>query len=133
MKIIENAKALWSLFKDYRSMNEDDLSDFYQSKCDYYQNYVAISLVVGAFFSITYIFSDYLLNGTFLPTLIPRFSILIALVAFLILINYVRDSRIITFIDFALAHCIVLATMWAIYHLDLKNKNHAGQECVSGP
>ena len=120
MKIIENAKALWSLFKDYRSMNDDDLADFYQSKCDYYQNYVAISLVVGAFFSITYIFSDYLLNGTYLPTLIPRFSILIALALFLVLINFVRDSKFITFLDFALAHCIVLATMWAIYHLEIK-------------
>ncbi|MBQ9303361.1 GGDEF domain-containing protein [Butyrivibrio sp.] len=120
MKIIENAKALWNLFKDYRSMNDDDLADFYQSKCDYYQNYVAISLVVGAFFSITYIFSDYLLNGTYLPTLIPRFSILIALALFLVLINFVRDSKLITFLDFALAHCIVLATMWAIYHLEIK-------------
>ena len=120
MKIIENAKALWNLFKDYRSMNDDDLADFYQSKCDYYQNYVAISLVVGAFFSITYIFSDYLLNGTYLPTLIPRFSILIALALFLVLINFVRGSKLITFLDFALAHCIVLATMWAIYHLEIK-------------
>lgn len=120
MKIIENAKALLNLFKDYRSMNDDDLADFYQSKCDYYQNYVAISLVVGAFFSITYIFSDYLLNGTYLPTLIPRFSILIALALFLVLINFVRDSKLITFLDFALAHCIVLATMWAIYHLEIK-------------
>ncbi|MBE5838155.1 MAG: GGDEF domain-containing protein [Butyrivibrio sp.] len=120
MKIIENAKALWNLFKDYRSMNDDDLDDFYQSKCDYYQNYVAISLVVGAFVSITYIFSDYLLNGTYLPTLIPRFSILVALALFLVLINFVRDSKLITFLDFALAHCIVLATMWAIYHLEIK-------------
>ena len=120
MKIIENAKALLSLFKDYRSMNEDDLDDFYQSKCDYYQNYVAISLVVGAFFSITYIYSEYLLNGSFMPTLIPRFSILIALAIFLVLINFVKNRKITVFMDFALAHCIVLATMWSIYHLDIK-------------
>ena len=120
MKIIDNAKTLLGLFKEYRSMNDDDLADFYQSKCDYYQDYVAISLVVGAFFSITYIYSDYLLNGSFMPTLIPRFSILVALAIFFLVINFVKSRTIIVFMDFALAHCIVLATMWAIYHLDIK-------------
>ena len=76
------------LFKDYRSMTVDDLSDFYQSKCDYYQNYVGISLTAGVIASIFYIISDYLLNGSFIPTLIPRFSVLIGMLIFIAVTHF---------------------------------------------
>ncbi|WP_029232510.1 GGDEF domain-containing protein [Butyrivibrio sp. VCB2006] len=125
MRIFTNARTIIDLYKDYRSMDNEDRQDFYQSKCDYYQNYVEISLVAGVLISITYIISDYLLNGSFLPTLIPRFSVLPALAVFLIVTRFFKGRKMSVFMDFLLAHCIVLATIWAIYHLE--DKIHASE------
>ena len=44
----------------------EEKKDFYQAKCDYYQKYVELSLVAGCFTSIAFIFSDYLLNGSYM-------------------------------------------------------------------
>lgn len=125
MRILTNARTLIDLYKDYRSMDDEDRADFYKSKCDYYQNYVGISLVAGVLASITYIVSDYLLNGSFLPTLIPRFSVLFALAFFFVITHFFKRREIVVFMDFLLAHCIVLATIWAIYHLD--DRIHASE------
>ena len=120
MKVFTNTKALWDLLRDYRTMRSEDLADFYQAKTDYYQNYVSLSLYAGALFSITYIFSDYLLNGSYLPTLIPRFSILVWLILYVIITHFNKSRSVIVFMDYLLAHMIVLATIWSIYHLDIK-------------
>lgn len=125
MRLFDNARTLIDLYRDYRSTNDDDRQDFYQSKCDYYQNYVSISLVAGVLISITYIFSDYLLNGSFIPTLIPRFSVLLALAVFLVVTHFFKGRKMTVFMDFFLAHCVILATIWAIYHLD--DKIHASE------
>ena len=125
MRLFLNAKTLLSIFKDYRTMTADDMEDFYQSKCDYYQNYVGISLVAGVFFSITYIYSDFLLNGTILPTLIPRCSILLALLFFLVVTHFIKTRGLTVFMDFFLAHAVVMATIWSIYHLE--DKTHASE------
>ncbi|MBE5831087.1 MAG: GGDEF domain-containing protein [Butyrivibrio sp.] len=128
MKIFSDAKTLIDLFQDYRSMNQEDLEDFYQSKCDYYQNYVGISLIVAVLISITYIISDYMLNGTYARTFIPRFSVIVPLILFLISTQFFRTRRATVFMDYFLTHCIVLATIWAIYHLDIKT--HASEGFV---
>ncbi|SFB76701.1 GGDEF domain-containing protein [Butyrivibrio sp. YAB3001] len=125
MRVFSNAITLIELFKDYRSMDSDDKNSFYQSKCDYYQNYVSISLYAGVLFSITFLYSDYLLNGSFLPTLLPRLSILAALLLFILITHFTKKRSITVFMDFFLAHCIVFATIWSIYHLD--NKIHASE------
>jgi diguanylate cyclase (GGDEF)-like protein len=109
-------------------MTKDDLEDFYQSKCDYYQNYVGISLFAGVLISITYIFSDYLLNGSYIPTLIPRFSIIIPFIIFMLVTHYNTSRRVTVFMDYFLAHCVVLVTIWAIYNLDIKT--HASEGFV---
>ena len=128
MRLFSNAKTLIELYKDYRSMNDEDLEDFYQSKCDYYQNYVGISLAAGVIFSIAYIYSDYLLNGSYLPTLIPRLSVLVAFAIFIIVTHISHNRALTVFMDYFLSHCIVLATIWAIYHLD--NRIHASEGFV---
>lgn len=125
MKIIENVKSLLTLFKDYRTMDSADLEDFYRSKCSYYQSYVGISLIAGAIASVFYLISDYLLNGSYLPTLIPRLSILVAVAIFLIVTQASRSRTLTVLADYFLAHAIVLATIWAIYHLD--NRIHASE------
>jgi diguanylate cyclase (GGDEF)-like protein len=128
MKIFSDAKTLIDLFRDYRSMNQEDLEDFYQSKCDYYQNYVGISLIVAVLISITYIISDYLLNGDFVRTLIPRFSVIIPLILFIVCTNFVKTRPVTVFMDYFVTHCIILATIWAIYNLDIKT--HASEGFV---
>ncbi len=125
MRIIDSAKSLIALYKDYRTMDKDDLADFYQSKCDYYQKYVELSLLAGVLASIGYIFSDYLLNGTFVPTLIPRFSILVYLLVFVIVTHFFRGRTVTVFMDYLLGHGMMLATIWAIYFL--QDRTHASE------
>ncbi len=125
MRVVEGAKSLIGLYRDYRTMNKEELADFYQSKCDYYQNYVEISLIGGVIASITYLVSDYLLNGSVLPTLIPRLSILVLLALFFIITKYINTRTVLVNMDYLIAHGIVLATIWAIYHLDIRT--HASE------
>ena len=47
MRVFSNAKTLMTLYKDYRTMNDDDLADFYQSKCDYYFKAGIVVEIVG--------------------------------------------------------------------------------------
>ncbi len=125
MRIIDGAKDLAVLFNDYRTMNQEEKADFYQAKCDYYQKYVELSLVAGCFTSIAYIFSDYLLNGSYSPTLVSRFSILGFMVVFFIVTHFFRSRAITVFMDYFLGHAMVIATIWSIFFLD--NKIHASE------
>ncbi len=125
MRIVDGAKTLIALYKDYRTMNRDELTDFYQSKCDYYQKYVELSLFAGAISSVAYIFSDYLLNGSFIPTLLPRLSIFLFLVVFFAVTHFFRGRTATVYMDYFLGHGMVLATIFSIYFLD--NKIHASE------
>ena len=120
MRLTEGVKTLLALFNDYRTMDKDDKADFYQTKCDYYQKYVELSLIAGVISSICYIFSDYLLNGSYEPTLIPRFSILAFCLVYVIVTHFFKGRAVTVFMDYFLGHGMVLATIWAIYHLDIK-------------
>ena len=120
MRLFEGAKDLVALYHDYRTMNKDEKADFYQAKCDYYQKYVELSLIGGCFSSIAYIISDYLLNGSYLPTLIPRFSILGFMVIFFVVTHFFRGRTVTVWMDYFLGHAMVIATIWAIYHLEIK-------------
>ncbi|WP_026652566.1 GGDEF domain-containing protein [Butyrivibrio proteoclasticus] len=125
MKIIDNARTLLNLYRDYKTMDARDMADFYESKCKYYQGYVGISVIIGALVSITFIYSDYLLNGSFSPTLIPRFSILFSIAIFLIVTQLCHSRAVTVFMDHFLTHAIIWATIWSIYHLE--NKIHASE------
>ena len=125
MKILHRANDLALLLNDHRTMNQEEKADFYQAKCDYYQKYVELSLVAGCFTSIAYIFSDYLLNGSYSPTLVSRFSILGFMVVFFIVTHFFRSRAITVFMDYFLGHAMVIATIWSIFFLD--NKIHASE------
>ena len=125
MRLVEGAKALTALYKDYRSMSKEELSDFYQSKCDYYQKYVELSLCAGALASVSFIVSDYLLNHTYLPTLIPRLSVTVFMLLFIVVTHFFRGRAVTVFMDYFLGHGMVLATIWSIYHLD--DRIHASE------
>lgn len=126
MRLFSNAKTLLELLKDYHSMDRDEKRDFYQSKCEYYQNYVGISLFAAVFFSITFIYSDYLINGNLIPTLIPRLSVLIALAIFGIIRHFSQNRGVTVLTDFFLAHAIAIAALWSNYHIEDKINSSQG-------
>ena len=125
MRFTEGVKTLLALFADYKTMDREDRDDFYRSKCDYYQKYVELSLFGGVIASIGFLYSDYLLNGSFLPTLIPRLSIIGFLVIYLVVTRFFRGRAITVFMDYFLGHGMVLATIWSIYKLE--NRIHASE------
>ncbi len=125
MRIVDGAKTLIALYKDYKTMNKDELADFYQSKCDYYQKYVELSLIAGAISSICFIFSDYLLNGSFIPTLLPRLSIILFVIVFFVVTQFFRGRTVTVNMDYFLGHGMVIATIISIYFLD--NRIHASE------
>ncbi len=125
MRLVEGAKALTALLKDYRSMSREELADFYQSKCDYYQKYVELSLAAGSVASFTFIVSDYLLNHAYIPTLIPRLSIVVFMLLYILVTHFFRGRSVTVFMDYFLGHGMVLATIWSTYHLD--DRIHASE------
>ncbi len=126
MRLIESAKSLIALYKDYRTMDKDERADFYQSKCDYYQKYVELTLVACSFVSVGFLFFDYLINGTILPTLIPRLSIVFFLVAYIFAIHFFRERSAIVFMDYMVGHSYMLITIWSIYYLSTNEYSAEG-------
>ena len=117
MRIVNSAKALIELFKDLHSMSPSEKIDFYKAKCRYYQGIVELSLIVACLTTICYIYSDYMINGSVFPTLIPRLSIL-GVVAVFFIVTSINDSpRVIVFMDFFLGHGMVIAAIWTAYNL----------------
>ncbi len=117
MRIINGVKTIIGLLKDLWSMSSDEKSDFYQDKCDYYQGIVELSLIVACLTTICFIYSDYMINGSVLPTLIPRLSILIFVALFFIVTGINGSHRVIVVMDFMLGHAMVLAASWTAYNL----------------
>ena len=120
MRIFANVKTSINRYKDYRTMTKDDLADFYQSKCDYYQEYVWVCLVVGTILSVFYIVPDYLLNGSIIPTLIPRLTVLGILLLFLVSLHFFHSRTAILTADYFLVHSIIVATIFTTYALGIK-------------
>ncbi len=125
MRIMEGAKDLAVLFKDYSTMSKDEKADFFEAKCDYYQKYVELGLAIGCFSSICFIFFDYVLNGSYLPTLLPRLSILGFIAVFFILTHILKSRTATVFLDYFLGHAMVITAIWATFHLD--DRIHAGE------
>ncbi len=120
MRIFANVKTSINRYKDYRTMTKDDLADFYQSKCDYYQEYVWVCLVVGTILSVFYIVPDYMLNGSIIPTLIPRLTVLGILLLFLIVLHFSHSRVAIVTADYFLVHSIIVTTICAAHFLGHK-------------
>lgn len=125
-RLVMNSKGLdifhlIELLKVLQGMSKEERSDFYEYKCNYYQFFVKICLTGGCLAAIMYIISDRMLNGSFLPTLIPRFSLIIPCLLFWIVEDKVKNWRIQIILDYMLAHMIVLSTIWSVIHLEIKD------------
>ena len=109
------------MHKKYKEMTAEERKDFYQSKCAYYEYAVKFALIGACIASLGYLVSDYQLNGNDIrPTLIPRLSILIPMIIYLLAERNLKDRRKIVFLDFLLCHLIIWATIWAVYNLRIK-------------
>ncbi len=103
-------------------MSPDDKADFEKSKCEYYQGIVELSLVVASLTSICFIYSDYMINGSVWPTLIPRLSVLLFIAVFFLVTHFRGNTRTMIFMDFFLGHGMCVAASWTAYNL-LDNSN----------
>ncbi len=112
---------LLQLFRIWVRMTPQEKKKFYDYKFSYYQFFMRVSLTGGCLVPILYLVSDYQLNGSVVPTLIPRFSTLLLLIVIWVIAPRVRSRRVLVFLDFAVAHLIVLSTIWAVYHLEIKD------------
>lgn len=111
---------IW-LYHTYKGMSQQERHDFYQYKCEYYQFFVKLILILASFASLSYLVSDYQLNGnTIMPTLIPRTSILIPLIFYIFLEARAKNYRAKVFLNYLFLNLIVFATIWSVYHLEIK-------------
>lgn len=107
-----------------RKIRKDELNSFYQSKFDYFRVVSGYSAILIGLLEMSYFISDCLLYGRFaIETLIPRFSIVIPLVLFLILYPRITDYKLGTLLYYLMPHAAMWCTIWAIYHLE--NKDYA--------
>lgn len=122
MRIINGVKTIFGLIKDLWSMSRSEKSDFYKDKCEYYQGIVELSLVVACLTTICFLYSDYMINGSVFPTLIPRLSILAFIAVFFIITGINGSYRVMVIMDFFLGHGMVIAASWTAYNL-IDNSN----------
>ncbi len=122
MRIINGVKTIIGLLRELRSMSPSDKADFYKDKCEYYQGIVELSLLVACLTTICFIYSDYMINGSVFPTLIPRLSILAFIAVFFIVTNISKSARVMVVMDFFLGHGMVIAASWTAYNL-IDNSN----------
>ncbi len=117
-------RKLLGLYKEYVHMRPEEREEMNASKCEYYQEYVKVSMLGGCLLSISYIVSDYFLNGnTIWPTFGPRFSIIFFAIVYLLLEKKAKSQRVIFWLDAFLCLAVQWCTIGAIYHLD--DKTHA--------
>lgn len=109
------------LFHIYKGVDEQEKNNFYQHKCDYYQFFVKMILILSSLASISYLVSDYQLNGnTIMPTLISRTSILVPMFLYIFLEPRTKNYKQKEILDYLLLNLIVFATIWSVYHLEIK-------------
>ncbi len=116
-----NVAHILEVYYIYKGMSRQEKQDFYQYKCDYYQFFIKLILILSSLASLSYLVSDYQLNGnTIMPTLIPRTSILIPLILYIVLEPKAKGYKAKAFLNYLLLNLIVFATIWSVYHLEIK-------------
>lgn len=105
----------------FLKLHGEERRSFLQSKFDYYRKINIYTVILACLASVTYFISDCQLFERFArETLIPRFSILIPMLIFILINAKSRDYRVITIASQIIAHMIMWCTIWAIYYLPIK-------------
>lgn len=121
-----NISYILGLCKRLREFSPENRDDFHRYNVMYYQFFMTIALSGGCLAAIMCLYSDYLLNGTIMPTLIPRLSLLIPLGLFLFFNTRITNYKLMIATNHILCHCVLLSTIWAVYHLENKTYFTAG-------
>ncbi|MCR5715358.1 MAG: GGDEF domain-containing protein [Lachnospiraceae bacterium] len=95
--------------------------EFYAYKLTYYQFFLKVSLSGGCIAPLLYLVSDYQLNGSIWPTFIPRISTIFVMLVFWFVEPKIRNRKVLVLADYIVAHAAVLGTIWAVYHLQIKD------------
>lgn len=91
---------------------------FWQSKYEYCKQIIKWVAIAASASSILYYFSDcYLMGGFETDTLIPRLSILIPLITFLVLLKTNNSYKVIVPAAYIVAHGVMWCTIWACAYL----------------
>lgn len=117
MRIINGVKMIIGLLKDLRLMSYKEKANFYKAKCEYYQGIVELSLLVACLTTVCFLYSDYMINGSIIPTLLPRLSILVFIAIFFIATHVNSSTSLLVFMDYFLGHGTVIAASWTAYNL----------------
>lgn len=92
---------------------------YYQAKYEYYRSLHLWIIIAACVSSIFYFISDCALCGGFnYQTLIPRLSIIIPLIIFIVCYKHTKDYRIMITLGFVVSHCVMFCTIWACYYLE---------------
>lgn len=95
------------------------MEDFYQSKFEYFRQVGGFCAILIGLLEMSYYISDCMLFGRFAPeTIVPRFSIIIPLIIFIVLYPKVINYKYGTLLYYLLPHASMWCTIWAIYHLE---------------
>lgn len=122
--------AVFNFIREVRHLPEQVREEFLTYKCNYYQFFIRVALVVTCFAEFLFIVSDYALNEEmFRPTLIPRASIFVPMVFYIFAERRAKSRKVRTFLNYFLAECVVLSTIWSVFHL--KDKAHFAEGSFS--
>ena len=92
--------------------------DFYQSKYDYYKNFMKWLIIVSSIAYLTFFMTDCQIFGRFaIETLIPRTIILPLLFIYLYIYQKVNSYKIMVPVSYLMVHTIIWCTDWATYLL----------------
>ncbi len=105
----------------------ENREDFYQSKYKYFRKVSGFAAILTALSEVTYFVTDCQIFGRFAAeTFIPRLSILIPLVIFIIFAPRVGDYKKGALLNYMIAHGAMWATIWAIVYLPNKDFSREG-------
>ncbi|MBE5860317.1 MAG: GGDEF domain-containing protein [Butyrivibrio sp.] len=108
-------------------ISREEREDFYQSKYKYFRKVSSFAAIITALCEISYFVSDCQIFGRFAyETLVPRLSILVPLILFIILAPKVTDYKKGALLNYLIAHGAMWATIWAIVYLPNKDFSREG-------
>lgn len=115
-----------SFFGKFREIED---KNFLQAKWNYYAKFTTMVVFFGSLSSILFFVSDCQLFGRIAwETMLPRFFILIPLLLYLILVQKVKDYKILSLASLGMCHMIMWCTIGAI--IFLPDKTHASEGFV---
>ncbi len=110
------------LINIYNNMDDDSIARYARYKSEYYRLFSYITIIIGSVADVGYLVSDYLINGTLWPVIIPRVSILLFLALYLILERKVSNYKIKIMMNYTMVHIVLWSTMITVYFL--RDKTH---------